>query len=803
MAQMTIKNIRLWLVYLALVVFMLLGTAAGYIFIELRASLPRLDGEVTVAGLEAPVTVTLDRFGIPAITARSRLDALRALGYMTARERLFQMDLLRRRSAGQLAEIMGPALLDSDIDQRIVGFHRVAQAIVNELPQAQKDALEAYAEGVNRFIDQMKSPPFEFRVLGYRPAPWRLEDSILVAVGMFEVLNRPSEDQERMLSIMEKALPRDVVAFLTPDTDRYTQALLGDAPSHRPIQPIPIDALTALRRPVERDSAQHSGLVRVQNFSVGSNAWAVGRSKTADGRAILANDTHLAISVPNVWYQSQVRYGNVELAGLTLAGTPVFVTGVSAHLAWGFTNIEGDFLDLVTVEVNPENSYEYKTPEGWTRFGIRPETIIVRGAEDVRVEVKTTVWGPVAQEPLMGQSVAIHWTAIDPKAVDLGLLSLDQASTLEEGIMIMNRTGGPPLNAMLGDDTGRIAWTYMGRIPMRKEFDGATSRSWADGRIGWTGYIAPEELPRVLDPPGGFLVTANNRMLGQEYPYVIGHNFVNGYRAYRITERLQDMDRISEQDMLTLQLDTVSRFYDYYQQLALEVLTPQAISEKPALWELRRTLEAWDGRADVKSLGIGLLSSFRKVLAKAVFAPFLRSCQQYDKAFVYSWAHIDTPLQQMLTEKIPQLLPDPLHYASWDAFILGMLEASARQLKEDYGVTSLLDLTWGRMNRGQFRHPFSSIIPVLGQLLDMRQDELPGCSFCVRAAGRSRGANMRLVISPGHTQDGLLHMPGGQSGHPLSPHYADQHPYWVQGLPLAFAAGPPSHILRLLPAWGQ
>ena len=165
----------------------------------------------------------------------------------------------------------------------------------------------------------------------------------------------------------------------------------------------------------------------------------------------------------------------------------------------------------------------------------------------------------------MGQPVAIHWTALEPMAFDLGLLSLDQAERLEEGIAIINRAGGPPLNALVVDDTGRIAWTYMGRIPMRQGFDGATSRSWTDSRIGWTGYIAPDKLPRLLDPPAGFLVTANNRMLGQEYRYVIGHEFANGYRAYRITERLRDMNRPSEQDMLNVQLDTVSQFYDYYQ----------------------------------------------------------------------------------------------------------------------------------------------------------------------------------------------------------------------------------------------
>jgi penicillin G amidase len=803
MAQRTVKNVRKWLLYIVLAIFLVLGMSVGYTFIALRAALPPLDGDVTVAGLQAPVIVTFDRFGIPAISAQSRLDAMRALGYLTARDRLFQLDLLRRRSAGQLAEIMGSALLDKDVDQQVLGFRHVAQATVNDLPQEQKDVLTAYAEGINHFIAQTPSLPFEFRVLGYRPAPWRMEDSILVALGMFEVLSRQSEDDERMLSIMERSLPQQVGAFLTPDTDRYTQALLGDAPSHRPMQPIPVDALATLRRPVDRAPAHHSGLVRLQDFRAGSNAWAVGRSKTTDGRALLANDTHLEISLPNIWYRSQVRYGNVELGGVMLAGTPVFVAGASAHLAWGFTNIEGDFLDLVTLEVNPENADEYKTPDGWKRFGVRQETIKVRGAEDHRVEVKTTVWGPMARKPLMGQPVAIHWTALDPMAINLGLLALDQARTLEEGLMIINHAGTPPLNALVVDDMGRIAWTYIGRIPIRQGLDGATSRSWGDGGIGWTGYIAPDKLPRLIDPPAGFLVTANNRMLGPEYPYVIGHQFANGYRAYRITERLRDTAMISEQDMLTLQLDTVSHFYDYYQQLALEVLTPQALSAKPTRGELRRTLEAWDKRAEVASLGIGLLSRFRNVLAKAVFTPFLSSCQQYDQAFVYQWAHIDTPLQQMLTAKSLQLLPDPQHYATWDAFILGMLEESARQLRERYRVTSLRDLKWGGMNRAWFRHPFSLAIPALGWWLDIGGDELPGCAFCVRAADGSVGATMRLVISPGQPQDGLLHMPGGQSGQPLSAHYADHHPYWARGLPQAFAVGPPRHTLRLIPASSQ
>jgi penicillin amidase len=678
----------------------------------------------------------------------------------------------------------------------------VAQIIVRQLPQDQTDILAAYAAGVNYVIDHLSSPPFEFRVLRYRPARWRMEDSILVVLGMFEVLSRQGEDEERMLSVMEETLPQNVVAFLTPDTDRYTEALLEGTASRRPMQPIPVDALATLRRPVERHSEQPSGIVRARDSGVGSNAWAAAHPRTTDGRAILANDMHLDITVPNIWYWSQIHYGDVALTGVTLPGVPGMVAGASAHLAWGFTNVQGDFLDLVAVEVNPDDADEYRIHQGWQRFGMRHETIKVRGGDDVQVGVKTTIWGPVARKPLLDQPVAIRWTALDPTAVDLGLLALEQARSLEDGIMMMNRAGGPPLNALVVDETGRIAWTYTGRIPMRQGFDGATSRSWAEGETGWTGYIAPEALPRLVDPPAGFLVSANNRALGQEYPYVIGHDFVNGYRAYRVAERLQAMDGIGERDMLNLQLDTVSRFYADYQQLALAVLTPQAISDKPALEEVRRTLEAWDGRADVDSLGIGLLSRFRQVLAQAVFTPFLASCLQRDPTFTYAWAHIDTPLQQLLAERIPQVLPDPLRYASWEAFILGNLEESVRQVKAQYTVTSLRDLTWGRMNRRRFHHPFSRAFSALGWLLDIGGDELAGCSFCVRVTHGSLGASMRLVISPGRPQEALMHMPGGQSGHPLSPHYHDLHAAWVQGVPLALSATVPQHTLRLLPRRG-
>jgi penicillin amidase len=802
---------------------------AAFIGIKLQASLPVLEGTQHLPGLLLPVQVTSDRYGIPTIAAQSRLDAIRALGYVTARDRLFQMDLLRRHSAGRLAEIFGNAALQTDIRQRSIGFNRVAPAILANLPPAQREVLQAYTEGVNAFIAHMHTPPFECLLLGYRPDRWTMTDSILVALNLFQTLSG-DEDDERMLTIMETVLPPQVVAFLTPDTDSYTTVLFGGGASHRPIRPIPVKAMSALRHfgkipppppfikggnggisggpqqnlplsPFPKGGRAALQAVSEESLTgtLGSNSWVVDQSKTADGRAILANDMHMQLSVPNVWYRAMLRYADVKIAGVIVPGIPAVVAGSNTHVAWGVTNSKSDVLDLVRLEINPANPEEYRVPSGWKRFDRVAEMIRVKGGKQVVAEVKLTIWGPVSPQPLLGHPVAIHWTALDPQAVDMGLLSMDAVATLTEALDVINRFRGPPLNVLIADKHGHIAWTYGGRIPVRQGFDGASSKSWADGRTGWEGYIPPEALPRVIDPPAGFLVTANNRTLGKDYPYVIGHNFAHSYRAYQISKQLREMDNLSEQDMFQLQLDTTSRFYDFYQQLALRVLSEAAIAGKPLLAAARQHIRAWNGRADIESVGFALLVQFRETLLVDVFAPFLRRCQKADPAFFYAWRNQETPLRMLLSARIPELLPEPTHYATWDVFIRDTLEKSLQQLRRDYQATSLEQLTWGRVNTASIAHPLALALPLLGQVLNMPREALPGCTYCVRTTGPDWGAAERLVVSPGRHDDGILHMPGGQSGHPLSPNYRDQHRFWVQGEPLPFLPGPTVHTLILEP----
>ncbi|MBT9100302.1 penicillin acylase family protein [Methylovulum psychrotolerans] len=774
------------------VVLAVIGLGGGWWL--LRQSLPELAGTLSVAALSAPVTITSDRYAIPVIQAENRLDAVRALGFITARDRLFQMDLLRRKSAGRLSELFGAMTVGADTAARIYGYPHIAQAALAKLPPEHQRYLAAYTEGVNSFIGQAKALPFEFTLLNYRPEPWQASDSLLVALGMSEMLTAWAETEERMLSVMTQTLPAEVVAFLTPDTDRFTDSLYPK-PSWRPAQAVPTAALEKLLLPAAPPAQADATLVR--EFVRGSNAWAVSGTKTADGRAILANDMHLDLSVPNIWYRAELKYGNTHSVGVVLPGTPVFVAGSNGHIAWGNTNLTGDFLDLVSLEINPANPGQYKVGDHWQDFSHKQERIIIKDAPAKDLDVQMTVWGPVTVKPLLGKPVAIHWTALEADNLGLGLLDLEPTATLPDALAVVNAIGGPQLNVLLADDQGHIAWTLMGKIPRRIGMDGSVSRSWADGKVGWDGYVNPQELPRVTDPAQGFLVSANDRRLGKDYPYIIGHQFAPGNRAYRISERLGQMQETNEWALFNLQGDTEMALYGFYQQLALGLLSPATVRQHPELQELRDYLMAWDGRADTDSLGFALLQQFRKQLVKTVLTPFLSACKSADNNFSYSWLYVDTPLQALLKQKSPALLPDPTHYKNWDDFIIGQLQDSAQRLKTQAKTSQLAGLTWGKINKTRLLHPIFGAVPIIGDWLNMPEQPLAGCGGCVRANGPGFGASERLVVSPSHLDDGILQMPGGQSAHPLSANYRDQQAFWVQGLPLPLLAGTVQHTLVL------
>lgn len=765
----------------------------GAVLFSFWLSLPKMDGKVNLTGLRGMVEVTADSLGLPTIKASYREDALRALGWVHAQNRLFQMELLRRKSAGRLAELFGSKALALDKKQRSYGFEQSARKILESLPTEQKWALAAYAEGVNAFIEHEDVLPPEFLLLKHKPERWRPEDSLLVGFAMFTTLNASQENDERMLSVMDNALPGRLVQFLTPDTDEYDTVLVGGAESTRPAIPIPIQEWAGLGQ-----AKLAEGGVDSLSHMVGSNQWVVNGSKTRDGRAIIANDMHLSLGIPNIWYRAALRYEGLEVDGVTLPGMPLLVVGSNGHVAWGFTNTDADASDLVQLNLNPVNQDEYKTPNGWRPFDHRLEIFHIKGEKDQSVQMKDTLWGPVAPETLMGQPVAIHWTALQADGVDLGLLNMDRAETLEHAMSVINRFGGPTQNVVLADKFGHISWTLMGRYPVRQGFDGSVSLSWAEGRVGWEGYIPPEKLPRLVDPPQGFIATANNRTVGSQYPYKYAHNQANSYRAYRIAQQLEQRQNLDERDLFSIQLDTRSEFFDFYRKLALDELDKYA-EQDAELKEARTAIEAWNGYMEANSLGIGLLWLWREKLASVVFAPVVARCRQVEPGFAYTWRKMETPLRELLIQKLPLTLPDA-QYRDWHDLILKTLTESVRELKHHQDVDSLEGLVWGKFNKVPIRHPFSKFMPFLSPFLDMPEAEISGCSgFCVRIVGNGHGATERMVVSPGYRDQGILHMPGGQSGHPMSIHYRDQQTAWLVGVPLPFQPGETQHTLSLLP----
>jgi len=777
------------LVSLTAVVFV---TAAAYGL--LAASIPGRAGQARLPGMRAAAEVRSDQLGVPYISAADREDAFRTLGYWHARDRLFQMELMRRKAAGRLAELFGTPAVSTDRKQRVYQFSRTARQIVADLPDAQRRGLSAYAEGVNAYLQQTGVLPPEFLALRFRPEPWQAADSILVILAMFQTLNGQEQD-ERMVSVMQRAMPADLVSFLTPDTDLYATVLVGGDTPWRAGRSVPIAALVAL--PEAFVQFAQAG-VDLENVVAGSNNWAVAGSKTADGRAIVANDMHLTLGVPNIWYRADLRYQDRQVYGVTLPGVPGVIVGANRHVAWGFTNVTADLLDLIALETDPEHPGAYRTPQGWRPFDSHNETIKVEGGSDIELTLQDTIWGPVSDQPLLGKPAAIKWTALERGGVDLGLIDLDAAQDVKQAMALINRAGGPPQNVVFADDKGHIGWTYMGRFPKRVGFDGLQVRSWADGTVSWQGFIPPEELPRLYDPQEGFIATANNRTLGSGYPYVIGHNWALGYRAYRIAELLGEDKPFTERDMLAIQLDSRSAALDFYRELGLREL--QAVADiDPELREAQQALTVWDGYMRAESLGAAFVTEFRKQLAETVFARVVAAGQAYDPEFRYAWREMETPLRQLLSERPKGFLP-AVYRDDWTRMIIAALRRTGQALRTQYPRREPSQLTWGETHRMDLRHPFSKTLPQLAEWLDMPSFDSGGCaSVCVMVMGNGHGASERLALSPAHPDDALLQMPGGQSGHFLSAHYADQQAFWQDGRAVPLRGDTDGAVFQVLP----
>ena len=792
-----------------------LGLAGGgwWAYGRLSASLPALDGQLTLPGLAAPVTVERDGLGIPTIRGRSRQDGARATGFRHAQDRFFQMDLARRRAAGELAALVGAQALPADRRARLHRLRPEARTAVALLSHEDQGVLEAYVGGVNAGLAALAAPPFEYTLLRQSPAAWRPEDSMLVVLSMFLTLQDEDGTYESSLTTMREVLPPEMFDLMAPEGTEWDAPLVG-LPFEVP--PVPGPEIYNLRRartgkpeielPSRSDVVRHEGRTPWEaeddDVALGSNNWAVSGRLTRDGAALVANDMHLAIRVPNTWYRARLEWTDETthtLVGTTLPGVPSLVTGSNTYLAWGFTNTYADWTDLVVLDLDPADSDRYQTPEGWLRFKQYQEEIAVAGGDTERLTVRWTIWGPVVGKDFMGRLRASRWVGHAPDRLAASLTPLERVRSLEEAFDAANGAGVPGQNLVLGERSGRIGWTIFGAIPNRVGFDGRLSVSWADGWRGWNGWLDGVDYPRVIDPPGDRIWTANARVVDGRMLERLGDgSYEVGARATMVRDRLRDRESFTARDMLDIQLDTRALFLARWRDLILDHLSRDVVAGDSARQRFRDVVEkSWTGQASPDSAGYRLTRMFRDQVMDRVISFVLAECYEADATFDYTTVRRREGAVWKLVRERPAHLLNP-RYGSWADLFTASIEAIIDQANRDDGG-DLSARTWSDYNRLAFRHPLSGAVPVFGRFLDMSAAEMPGDFYTPRMHWGASGASERMAVAPGREQEGIMHMPTGQSGHPLSPFYSNSHDAWVKGEPAPFLPGPAEHKLTLVP----
>jgi penicillin amidase len=486
------------------------------------------------------------------------------------------------------------------------------------------------------------------------------------------------------------------------------------------------------------------------------------------------------------------------VVGVTAPGTLAVVVGSNTRLAWGFTNSQGDWSDLVIVEVDPNDPERYRTPGGWMEIEHVSETIQVRGSEPLNLDVAETIWGPIIDHDSRDRPRALRWIAHDPGGANLALMQLEHASTVEEAIEVANQTGIPPQNFVCADAGGSIGWTIVGRIPRRTGFSGRVPTSWAGGDRGWDGWMEPEHYPRIIDPPNGLIWTANARVVGGAMLEIIGDGGYDlGARARQIRDDLLALESPDERAMLAVQLDDRALFLDRWRGFLLDLLDEEALQGHPEREAFRDLVEAtWTGRASIESAAYPFVRAFRSFAFERVYGWLTAPCREADEDFsIHRLQQEEGPLWRLVMERPAHLLEPGAR--SWREVLLEVVDSTIDYYADFDGELS--DRSWGERNTLTMRHPLSRAVPALSRWLDMPRSQLPGDSNMPRVQSPGWGASERLAVSPGREEEGYFHMPGGQSGHPLSPFYRAGHDAWVEGESTPLLPGPAKHTLTLVP----
>ena len=758
-----------------------------------RASLPQLDGDAAIPGLSAPVSLGRDALGTLVVEGRTRLDVARGLGFAHAQERFFEMDLTRRSAAGELSALFGAKALERDRSRRV---HRLRARLTDRFESLSGEdrlLLLAYAEGVNAGLHAMPMRPWQYLLLRAKPQDWTPVDSLLVISEMYFMLQSGSFDAGFDRATLRERAGDAVFDWLHPRGGRWDAALDG---SQSPSTPMPTPeqldvsqahapaapASGAASAPASaRAGGQPSDRSSTDEAVFGSNNWAVAGSRSTHGGAILADDMHLGLGVPSIWYRAQFQIGagpsGLRAAGVTLPGLPALVVGSNGAVAWGFTNAYGQWFDWIEVPAD-------------AKLTTRTETIEVHGAPAQTLEVSEIGDSPiVAVEG--GRRFALHWIAHQGAAYNLELDRMLQVRHVSDALALAQRAGMPHQNLLAADRDGQIGWTVAGRLWAQPGLPEAYGRFVAPTAMR-RDWLDPDRAPQVLSPAQGQLWTANNRQLDGAPGDLLGDGgFDLGARAQQIRDRLSARDKHDEASIGAIHLDDEARFMKTWAARLLAASRTDA-GANPTHRAYVQLLENWNGRADADSAAYRLVRQARlRVLDTLWDAWTLPSLgeRQLDPKRRMRWRNqFEYSAARAVDERPPHLLA--AEFANWDALLLAQLDDAAREIAPD---GNLGGATWGAQNESRIQHPLAKAIPALSRWLDMPSAPQGGDSNLPHVAGPAFGQSERMVVSPGREEHGWLSMPGGQSGHPMSPFYGAGHQDWVEGKPTPLLAGPVIH----------
>jgi penicillin amidase len=792
------NTVRRWFKYLLSAFFLFLLAALVGAAVFLRASLPQLDGDIRELGLGDAMTVDRDAAGVPTIKAGDQFDLSYGLGYLHAQDRFFQMDYLRRTGAGELSELFGPAGLELDREHRLYQFRAQAEALLARLPADDRRRLQRYAKGVNDGLRGLSARSFEYAVLGMQPAEWQPEDSLLVIWAMYFQLQGTLPARQIARTWLRQQATSQQLALLLPSASEF-DAPLDAASIAAPAVPLPAAAPAWF-------SAAGTGASKSASLdyrsSVGSSNWAIAGNRSTRGGAIVGNDMHLMLGLPNTWYRAVFDYpgkggGNWRVAGVTLPGLPAMVAGSNGHVAWGFTVAYADCFELVPLERDSADARRFKLDGAWQLAAADVETIKVKGAPAVALTVLKTAHGPVRE--IDGKFYAMHWVAQSEGGVNLGIVRIAEASDIAGAMAAASQAGIPAENMVVGDRAGHIGWTIAGALPDRRAGLASDDPGRHDGGAGWQALLAPADYPRVVDPSGGQLWTANNRQLAGDAYRLIGDGGADiGARASQVRDDLSALGMTDERAAYQINLDDRALFMERWRGQALRVLDGAALAGRPERAEFRRLLmDSWSGHASVDSVGYTLARGYLHQLYDVIFDGVNARLKQLDSGADYELANPRWPalVSRLLDEQPAAWLPAAAR--SWNEVQLMAVDRTIASLKAK-GV-ALDQARWGDRNTLKIAHPFAASIPVLGRWLAVAPEPVPGDSHMPRVAGPDFGQSERMVVSPGAEEHGVFNMPGGQSGHPLSRFFLAGHEAWVKGESMPFLPGATRYSLKFSP----